>query len=181
MSLVHSVSLSWNPRASSALVQPLVPSSPEKGPLSPASSFLSDAVERPTKRRRVSVDYSSLSEQEDDDDDEEERPLAATRVTRTSGGENRNGGKATQRGGKQKTSMKAKAHTAPANIPPPTAEEREEMRPAKGINGHDPKVKLEDKMDENQLSRLATGVTVDAAGPASAAVRITILLDGWCH
>ena len=73
MSLVHLVSISSNPRASSVLVQPLVPSSPEKGPLSPASSFLSDAVERPTKRRRVSVDYSSLSEQEDDDDEEEDR------------------------------------------------------------------------------------------------------------
>ncbi len=66
--------------------------------------------------------------------------------------------------------MKAKAHTAPANIPPPTAEEREEMRPTNGVNGHDTKVKVEDKMDERQLSRLATGVTVDDAGPASAAV-----------
>ncbi|RDX55063.1 Bromodomain-domain-containing protein [Lentinus brumalis] len=149
----------------------LVPSSPDKPPLSPASSFLSDAIERPTKRRRISVDYSSLSEQEDDDDDEEEeRPLAAARVTRptrTSAGKNRNGGR--PRSGKQKTSMKAKAHTAPANIPPPTAEEREEMRPTNGVNGHDAKVKVEDKMDERQLSRLATGVTVDDAGPASAA------------
>ncbi|KAI0775672.1 histone acetyltransferase GCN5 [Trametes elegans] len=65
--------------------------------------------------------------------------------------------------------MKAKAQTAPANIPPPTEEERDNMsRPANGANGHETKVKLEDKMDEGQLSRLATGVTVDAAGPASA-------------
>ena len=146
---------------------------------------MSDAVERPTKKRRVSVDYSSLSEADDDDDDEEEeRPLAA-RITRQPAGKlrNRKAGKAVtgqrggaghrggagQRGGKQKTSMKAKAHTAPANIPPPTAQEREEMRP-NGVNGHDTKVKVEDKMDEGQLSRLATGVTVDASGPASAAV-----------
>ncbi|KAI0743462.1 histone acetyltransferase GCN5 [Daedaleopsis nitida] len=43
------------------------------------------------------------------------------------------------------------------------------MRPTNGVNGHDAKVKVEDKMDEGQLSRLATGVTVDASGPASAA------------
>ncbi|EJF65355.1 hypothetical protein DICSQDRAFT_132942 [Dichomitus squalens LYAD-421 SS1] len=167
-------------------IEALVPSSPEKHPLSPASSFLSDIIERPTKKRRISVDYSSLSEAEDDDDEEEERPLAA-RVARTAdkrrkengggggggrGGRGGRGGKAVaaqgQRAGKKQSSKKAKASTAPANIPPPTAEEREEMRP-NGVNGHDAKVKLEDKMDEGQLSRLVTGVTVDAAGPASAA------------
>ncbi|KAI0675237.1 histone acetyltransferase GCN5, partial [Trametes maxima] len=64
---------------------------------------------------------------------------------------------------------KAKAHTAPANIPPPNEEQRDAMsRPLNGINGRDAQVKVEDKMDEGQLSRLATGVTVDAAGPASA-------------
>ena len=47
------------------------------------------------------------------------------------------------------------------------------MRHINGVNGRDAKVKVEDKMDEGQLSRLATGVTVDAAGPASAAVRHT--------
>ncbi len=45
------------------------------------------------------------------------------------------------------------------------------MRPSNGVNRRDTKVKVEDKMDENQLSRLATGVTVDTSGPASAAVR----------
>lgn len=37
-----------------------------------------------------------------------------------------------------------------------------------GVNGHllDAKVKVEDKMDESQLTRLATGVTIDA-GPSS--------------
>lgn len=37
-----------------------------------------------------------------------------------------------------------------------------------GVNGHvpDTKVKVEDKMDESQLTRLATGVTIDA-GPSS--------------
>ncbi|KAH9858772.1 histone acetyltransferase GCN5 [Lenzites betulinus] len=66
--------------------------------------------------------------------------------------------------------MKAKAQTAPANIPPPNAEQREAMRAGvNGVNGRDPQVKVEDKMDAGQLSRLVTGVTVDAAGPASAA------------
>ncbi|PIL36145.1 hypothetical protein GSI_01805 [Ganoderma sinense ZZ0214-1] len=148
----------------------LVPSSPEKHSLSPASSFLSDIIERPTKKRRVSVDYSSLSEAEDDDDEEEERPLAT--LARTADKRKKfNSGKplAGQRSGKHKTSKKAKASTAPANLPPPTDEEREEMRHVNGLNGRDARVKVEDKMDEGQLSRLATGVTVDAAGPASAA------------
>ncbi|KAI0630310.1 hypothetical protein C8Q77DRAFT_1137435 [Trametes polyzona] len=141
----------------------LVPSSPEKHPLSPASSFLSEIVERPTKKRRVSVDYSSLSEQEDDEDEEEERPLATTNVSKPREERGRGkGGRATgARSGKQVSSMKAKAQTAPANIPPPG---EDEARRSNGVNG----VKVEEKMDEGQLSRLATGVTVDAAGPASA-------------
>ncbi|EIW63351.1 histone acetyltransferase GCN5 [Trametes versicolor FP-101664 SS1] len=65
--------------------------------------------------------------------------------------------------------MKAKAQTAPVNIPPPNEEERSHMqRGSKGVNGRGSQVKVEDKMDEGQLSRLATGVTVDASGPASA-------------
>ena len=72
--------------------------------------------------------------------------------------------------------MKSKAHTAPVSIAPPTDQERADMaRPAtNGINGHDVKVKVEDKMDEGQLTRLATGVTVDTGGaPLSAsAVRL---------
>ncbi|OBZ67017.1 Histone acetyltransferase GCN5 [Grifola frondosa] len=73
------------------------------------------------------------------------------------------------RAGKQASSMKSKAHTAPAHIAPPTDEERAEMtRPVNGVNGHEPKIKVEDKMDEGQLNRLTTGVTVDASGTASA-------------
>ncbi|KZT72108.1 Bromodomain-domain-containing protein [Daedalea quercina L-15889] len=40
------------------------------------------------------------------------------------------------------------------------------VRPTDGPNG-EPKVKVEDKMDEGQLMRLATGVTVDATAPSS--------------
>jgi histone acetyltransferase len=39
-----------------------------------------------------------------------------------------------------------------------------------GINGHDPKVKVEDAMDEGQLNRLVTGFTVDATGSSNTAV-----------
>jgi hypothetical protein len=38
------------------------------------------------------------------------------------------------------------------------------------INGHDPKVKVEDAMDEGQLNRLVTGFTVDATGSSNTAV-----------
>ncbi|CDO75344.1 hypothetical protein BN946_scf184966.g12 [Trametes cinnabarina] len=140
----------------------------DKHPLSPASSFLSEIVEqRPTKKRRVSVDYSSLSEEEEEEEEEEERPLAAATVAaavapRTTANKSlTKPGRATgARSGKQLSSMKAKAQTAPTNIPPPEEE---------SVNGHEATVKVEEKMDEGQLSRLATGVTVDASGPASAA------------
>ncbi|KAI0684807.1 hypothetical protein BC835DRAFT_1292112 [Cytidiella melzeri] len=68
--------------------------------------------------------------------------------------------------------MKSKAQTAPIALLPPTEKEREDMaRPASnGVNGLDVRVKVEDKMDESQLTRLVTGVTVDAGGaPTSAA------------
>ena len=76
--------------------------------------------------------------------------------------------------GKGMASMKSKAQTAPVALPPPTEQERQDMeRPASnGVNGHDIKVKVEDKMDEGQLTRLVTGVTVDGGAPASAVVRL---------
>ncbi|KAH9892539.1 hypothetical protein C8Q73DRAFT_698473 [Cubamyces lactineus] len=145
-------------------LEALVPSSPEKHSLSPASSFLSEIVEqRPTKKRRVSVDYSSLSEQEEEEE-EEERPLAANAPQDKA--REKTGRAAGSRSGKQVSSMKAKAQTAPANIPPP---DEDDTSRTNGVNGREAKVKVEEKMDEGQLSRLATGVTVDAAGPASAA------------
>ncbi|THH01959.1 hypothetical protein EW026_g825 [Hermanssonia centrifuga] len=68
------------------------------------------------------------------------------------------------------SSMKSKAQTAPTSKLPPNQEQRAEMArpPSKGVNGHEFKMKVEDKMDESQLTRLATGVTVDAGGQASA-------------
>lgn len=34
------------------------------------------------------------------------------------------------------------------------------------MNGHDARVKVEDKMDEGQIDRLTAGVPTDASGPA---------------
>ncbi|CCM01133.1 uncharacterized protein FIBRA_03181 [Fibroporia radiculosa] len=159
----------------------LVPSSPGKQPLSPASSFLSDAFdasEPPTKKRRVS--FSSLSGNDEEEDDEEDRPLAArvtnavisATVNQSEKGPAARHARGQKRSGKKSSSMKSKAQarTAPTTIPPPTDEEKAEMsRPADGANGHEMKVKVEDKMDESQLTRLATGVTVDAGGAALSA------------
>lgn len=148
-----------------------VPSSPAKRPASPASSILSGSFDRepPNKKRRVS--YSSLSDA-DSDSDEEERPLAAQISSgKISKKPSENGARPIgQRSGKQ---MKSVAHTAPTSRLPPTDEERAEMdRPVNGVNGHNAVVKVEDKMDESQLNRLATGVTVDASGGASTDVCI---------
>ena len=166
---------------------PIVPSSPPPNvgpaPLSPASSFLSegDSFEPPTKRRRVSFSESSLSDTDSSSsEDEEERPLAAKRAEKSRGGRGKGGGPRQQRtGGK---GMKSKAQTAPAHIPPPTDAERAEMapQPANGANGHQVIVKVEDKMDESQLTRLATGVTVDAAGVTSANVRFLFIHPCCC-
>ncbi|TCD62923.1 histone acetyltransferase [Steccherinum ochraceum] len=161
----------------SDLLDSMLPSSPPPNtgppPLSPASSFLSDADpgEPPTKRRRVSYSDSSLSESSSSSssEDEEEKPLAAKRAEISRGGRGKGGGPPRPRtGGKGAPGKKSKAHTAPAHIPPPTEEERAEMAPANGANGHPVVVKVEDKMDESQLTRLVTGVTVDAGGAASA-------------
>lgn len=167
---------------SSDILGSLVPSeSEEKGPLSPASSFLSEAFdgdgEPPTKRRRVS--YSSLSSDSLSSEDDEDKPLARARADADKpaaparSGKGRKGGKVrakAQRSGKGPAS-KSKGHTAPAHKPPPTEAERAEMeRPPPPAAAADVAVKVEDKMDEGQLSRLVTGVTVDAGAGATSAV-----------
>ena len=122
---------------------------------------------------------SSLSDAEDDDDDdddddEEDKPLAARMTTKTASNGARTTTKATtgKRSGKKASSMKSKAQTAPASMQPPTGREQAEMNgEVNGINGRDAIVKIEEKMDESQLNRLATGVTVDAAGTTHAVVR----------
>lgn len=53
-----------------------------------------------------------------------------------------------------------------------------------GMNGHipDPKVKVEEKMDESQLTRLATGVTIDAGPSSTARVSdVYTIHDSWAQ
>ncbi|RDB25273.1 Histone acetyltransferase gcn5 [Hypsizygus marmoreus] len=146
-------------------------------PLSPASSILSDPPQPPTKRRRIST--SSLSDaedvEEDDDDDEEDRPLAARMATKTPARPEKTSrapatpGHRTGKTKPGKTKPGKKSKTGPISIAPPTGEEQAQMNGlTNGINGYAAKVKVEDVMDEGQLTRLAAGVTVDSSGRASA-------------
>ena len=139
-------------------------------PLSPASSILSDPPQPPNKRRRISI--SSLSEDEDDDDDED-KPLAArVAVNLAMDRPEMTARKApAHRSGKKTSSMKSKGQTGFVSTPTRTGQDLLESRRVNGVRGHETKVKVEDKLDELQLTRLATGVTVDAGGPTSPAVR----------
>lgn len=167
-------------------LQPVVPSSPAERPqISRASSFLSDTApfEPPSKRRRVSFSSgSSLSESDSDSSGDEEKPLAAEKRSnrpRKTNGKGKKSRPGQRSGGKgMPGKKKSKAHTAPTSILPPTEEERADMEPpaVNGVNGHEVKVKVEDKMDESQLTRLATGVTVDAGNNATTNVCINRLV-----
>ena len=126
---------------------------------SPASSDLNDELQHPSKKRRVST--SSLSEEEDEEDEEENKPLAE-RVAGT------HAVKRTTRlaPGHQSGEKKSKGHTSPTSHLPPTEQVKVEMHSKPGgTNGYEPKVEIEDKLDENQLTHLATGVTVDGERP----------------
>ena len=131
---------------------------------SPASSILSD-LPPPNKKRRL----SSLSDS--DDESEEDRPLAAVfaqnsslpgeKTSRTSG----------KRSGKKGPGIKTKASTAPTSLAPPTGKEQALMNGTmKGVTSQKGRVKVEDRLDERQLDRLVTGVTVDTGGQSSAIV-----------
>lgn len=114
-----------------------------------ASSVLTDPDQPPPpKRRRLSPAPSSLSGASDEDD----QPLAS----RIAPGSLRNG--------KKPTGHKTKAATAPISIPPPTGRTLDLMN---GVTNGTPKpsptkkAKLEEKLDQGQIDRLTTGVTVD--------------------
>lgn len=135
-------------------------SSPLERVHSPTFSMLSDGDEPPTKRRRLSL--SSLSDaDEEDEDEEEDQPLAA-QVSHPQPPDTP-ARKSNKRTGKKTSSMKSKSQTAPKSSMQPDMN-------GVNVNGHlpDAKVKVEEKMDESQLTRLATGVTIDA-GPSFAA------------
>lgn len=131
------------------------PTSLDRSPRALSSTPSVSVEEPPTKRRRLSL--SPLSDA--DEDEEDDKPLA-TQVGLASDAPIRT----TQRSGKKTSSMKSKSQTALSAT--------DDVKPdGNSVNGHvsGPKVKVEEKMDESQLTRLATGVTVDAGPSASAA------------
>ncbi|TFK44364.1 Bromodomain-containing protein [Crucibulum laeve] len=74
-----------------------------------------------------------------------------------------------KRSGKKAPGKKSKkAHTAPTSLAPPVGEKQAQMNGKINTNGYETKVKVEDKMDEGQLTRLAAGVTVDSGARSSA-------------
>lgn len=144
----------------------------EQQPSSPVSSILSDPPQPSNKRRRISVSSLSAAD-DDDDDDEEDRPLAARMSLKTSTrAEKSTRPPASKRSGKTRGKASHKAHTAPASLLPPSELEKSQINGGvNGVNGHVNGVKVEDVMDQSQLSRLAAGVTVDTGSNAPAGVR----------
>ncbi|KAF9654000.1 Bromodomain-containing protein [Thelephora ganbajun] len=126
--------------------------STEKRSLSVDSISLSDNDQEPSKKRQKMMDFSLGDMQEDgydDDDDDCDEPLAAQI------------GPSRQplSGHRAKKGHKTQAGTSPASMPPPTGLALAEMN--RQITHGEPRIKVEEKMDEGQLNRLATGVTVD--------------------
>lgn len=122
------------------------------------------------KRRASSSSLSEAAdddeEEEDDDDEDEDRPLASRISANTT-----SRSVAGKRNGKSAPGKKAKksqaARTSSAHLAG-----GEELALVNGkINGsHKARIKIEDRMDENQLSRLAAGVPMDAVGRSTANV-----------
>lgn len=133
---------------------------PSKKSLSP-NSPLSDPPP-PSKRRRTSESDSSLSDPDDEDD--EDQPLAS-RIPRSSGSAtNGMNGKRSgkKRNGKTVGGKKGPAPTSlglPSEQPHSASDGATMNGRANGIVKPDLHVKIE--VDDKQLSRLATGVTVD--------------------
>jgi histone acetyltransferase len=133
----------------------------EKRSLPSPSSTLSDLPEQqpPHKRRRLSP--SSETENKDEDEDEDE-PLAVrtgfAQAHKPSEGGNRpqNHGK-----GLKSKGLKSKGLTSSMSIAPPTGIVQAEMNGQVVPQEEKRRIKIEDKLDESQLNRLATGVTVD--------------------
>ena len=142
------------------------PSSPSQKAISRGSSPNDEASQPPAKRLRLS----------EEDDEDEDQPLAITtgrmNIPSSSRFENGTRPHPFRRGGKGTGAMST-AHTAPVSIPPPSGNIRAEMNgEISPQSSSEVAVKVEDQMDESQLDRLATGVTVDTAiPPSSSSVR----------
>ncbi len=144
------------------------PSSPRQRPLSPGSSSVGEDLQPLAKRPRLS----------EEDDEDEGQPLAVTaRMNLPSSSRFDNGARhlPPRRSGKGYSAMST-AHTAPVSIPPPSGDVLAEMNGETGLQGaSEVAVKMEEQMDESQLDRLATGVTVDTAiSSSSSSVRLSI-------
>lgn len=130
--------------------------STDKRSLSSSSSVLSDLPEQPpAKRRKISPAGEKYLLGDDDEDDEDE-PLA----TRIPFGTANKPPEVKQRAGK---SLKMKGLTAPVSVPPPTGNDQEQMNGNSAPQVKELRVKIEDQMDESQITRLVTGVTVDTS------------------
>jgi histone acetyltransferase len=134
------------------------PSSPRQRPLSQASSPTDEDLQPLAKRPRLS----------EEDDEDEDQPLAVTaRMNPPSRFDNGARPLPPRRGGKGYSAMST-AHTAPVSIPPPSGDILAEMNGEIDLQSpSEVAVKMEEQMDESQLDRLATGVTVDTAVPSS--------------
>jgi histone acetyltransferase len=144
------------------------PSSPRQRPLSGGSTSTDEGSQPPAKRLRLS----------EEDDEDEDQPLAITaRMNLPPSSRFENGARPhpSRRGGKG-TSAMSTAQTAPMSIAPPSGDMRAEMNGEMSLQGtSEVAVKVEDQMDESQLDRLATGVTVDTAMSSSSnSVRLSI-------
>ncbi|KAI0305460.1 histone acetyltransferase GCN5 [Multifurca ochricompacta] len=132
------------------------PSSPRQKPLSRGSSPTDEDSQPLAKRPRVS----------EEDDEDEDQPLAITaRMNLPPASRPEYGAKPhlSRRGGKG-TSAMSTAQTAPVSIPPPSGDILAEMNGEFTLpNTSEVAVKVEEQMDEGQLDRLATGVTIDTA------------------
>lgn len=146
-----------------------------KAPSSPRQRLLSQGSS-PTDEGLPLAKRPRLSEEDDEDEDQ---PLAvAARMNLPSSSRFDNGARPlpSRRGGKGCSKMST-AHTAPVSIPPPSGDILAEMNGEIDLQSpSEVAVKMEEQMDESQLDRLATGVTVDTAVPSSSSsVRLSIL------
>jgi hypothetical protein len=145
------------------------PSSPRQRQLSQGSSPTDEDLQPLAKRPRLS----------EEDDEDEDQPLAVTaRMNLPSSSRFDNGARTLppRRGGKGCHKMST-AQTAPVSIPPPSGDILAEMNGEIDLQSpSEVAVKMEEQMDESQLDRLATGVTVDTAvSSSSSSVRLSIL------
>ena len=146
------------------------PSSPRQRPPSQGSSPTDEDSQPLAKRPRLS----------EEDDEDEDRPLAVTaRMNLPSSSRFDNGARPLPsrrgHGGKGYSAMST-AQTAPVSIPPPSGDILAEMNGEIDLHSAaEVAVKMEEQMDESQLDRLATGVTVDTAiSSSSSSVRLSI-------